>query len=357
VRDVTAPTLAELAALVGGEVSGDGSLQITGVAPLEEAGPGQVSFFANKRYRAAFEASRAEAVIVGIDERAPAGRNLLRAANPYLAFAKVTTHFHPAPVAVAGISPRADVHPTARVDPTAQVGPFVSVGAGTVIGARTILRPGVQVGEQVRIGADCLLHANAVVREGSLLGDRVILQPGCNIGGDGFGFATDLEGVGQGPRHFKVPQSGIVVLEDDVEIGAGTCVDRAALGVTRVGRGTKIDNLVQVGHGVTLGPLCILAAGAAVAGSTRIGMGVAIWGQAGLVGHIEVGDRANISAQAGVMRDVAPGERLAGTPAVAERTWARGMAAMERFNDMRRDLIELKRKVAALEGGQDGEEA
>jgi UDP-3-O-[3-hydroxymyristoyl] glucosamine N-acyltransferase len=352
---VTARTLAELAALVGGEVSGDGSLRVTGVAPLEAAGPGQISFLANRKYRAAFEASGAAAVIVGTDEPAAAGRNLLRAANPYLAFAKVATHFHPAPVAVAGVSPRAEVHPTAHVDPTAQVGPFVSIGAGAVVGARTILRPGVQVGDQVRIGSDCLFHANAVVREGCQVGDRVILQPGCNIGGDGFGFATDLEGAGQGPRHFKVPQVGIVVLEDDVEIGAGSCVDRAALGVTRVGRGTKIDNLVQIGHGVILGPLCILAAHAAVAGSTRVGMGVAIWGQAGIVGHIEIGDRANISAQAGVMRDVAPGERLAGTPAVPERTWARNAAAMERFNDMRRDLIELKRKVAALGGGDEGE--
>jgi UDP-3-O-[3-hydroxymyristoyl] glucosamine N-acyltransferase len=348
---VTAPTLAELAALVGGEVSGDGSIRITGLAPLEAAGPGQVSFFANKQYRVAFEASRAGAVVVGNDVTVPAGRTVLRSSNPYLAFAKLSTHFNPPAPVVAGISPLAAIDATARIDPSAQVGPLVSVGAGAVVGARTVLHPGVQLGAEVTVGADSLLYPNVVVRERCRIGDRVILQPGVVIGGDGFGFATDLEGVGQGPRHFKIPQAGIVVVEDDVEIGANACVDRAALEVTRIGRGTKIDNLVQIGHGVTIGPLCILAAGAAVAGSTKVGMGVAIWGQAGIVGHIEIGDRANISAQAGVMRDVAPGERLAGTPAVQERTWARSMAAMERFNDMRRDLIELKRKVAALEGG------
>jgi UDP-3-O-[3-hydroxymyristoyl] glucosamine N-acyltransferase len=347
---VTARTLAELAALVGGEVSGDGSLAITGVAPLEEAGPGQVSFFANKRYRAAFEASKAGAVLVARELEVAAGRTVVRSDNPYLAFAKLATHFYPAARAVPGISPQAAIDPTASIDRGAQVGPFVTVGARTTVGPRTILGPGVQLGDDVRVGADCILYFNVVVREGCVVGDRVILQPGVVIGGDGFGFATDLAGDGNGPRHYKIPQAGIAVIEDDVEIGSNSCVDRAALGVTRVGRGTKIDNLVQIGHGAELGPLCIVAAGAGIAGSTRLGMGVVVWGQAGVAGHLEVGDRANISAQSGVMHDLDPGERVAGTPAVHERAWARGQAALERFNDMRRQLIELKRKVALLEG-------
>jgi UDP-3-O-[3-hydroxymyristoyl] glucosamine N-acyltransferase len=346
---VTTRTLAELAALVGGELSGDGSLRVDGVAPLEVAGPGKISFFTNKRYRAAFEATRASAVIVSADETVAGGRTVLRSANAYLAFAQISGLFNPPAPVVAGISPQAAVDPTARVDATAQVGPLVSIGPGAVVGPGTVLHPGVQLGAAVTVGAGCLLYQNVVVRERCVLGDRVILQPGVVIGGDGFGFATDLVGAGQGPRHFKVPQVGTVVIEDDVEIGANACVDRATLGVTRIGRGTKIDNLVQVGHNVVVGPLCIIAAHAGIAGSARMGMGVAVWGQAGVVGHVEIGDRANISAQAGVMRDLAPGERVAGTPAVHERVWARSMAAMERFNDMRHQLIELKRKVAALE--------
>ncbi len=347
---MAARTLSEIAALVGGEVTGDGALQVTGVAPLETAGPGQLSFLANKKYRPAFEASRAGAVIVAPDEAVPAGRTVLRAANAYLAFAKASTLFNPPPVAVPGVSPQALVDPAARVDATAQVGPFVSVGPGCVVGPRTILGPGVQLLAEVRVGADCHLHANAVVRERCQLGDRVILQPGCVIGSDGFGYATDLVGEGKGPRHFKVPQAGIVVVEDDVEIGANACVDRAALGVTRIGRGAKLDNLVQIGHNVVVGPLCILAAQVGVSGSTRLGMGVALWGQAGLVGHIEVGDRANVAAQSGVHRDVGPGERVAGYPAGPEVRWARNAAVYDRLTEMRRELRELKQKVARLEG-------
>jgi UDP-3-O-[3-hydroxymyristoyl] glucosamine N-acyltransferase len=352
---VTARTLAELAALVGGEVSGDGSIPITGVAPLEVAGPGLVSFFANKRYRADFEASRAAAVLVSRELEVPAGRTVVRSDNPYLAFAKIATHFHPPARVVPGVSPQAAVDPTASIDPSAQVGPFVSVGPRTTVGPRTVLAPGVQLSADVRVGADSVLYANVAVREGCSIGDRVILQPGVMIGGDGFGFATDLVGEGgSGPRHFKVPQTGNVVIEDDVEIGANSCVDRAALGSTVIGRGTKIDNLVQIGHGVVMGPLCIVAAGAGIAGSTRLGMGVVVWGQAGITGHLEIGDRANISAQSGVMRDLKPGERVAGTPAIGEKVWARAHAAMERFHEVRHSLIDLKRRVGKLDGG--GEE-
>jgi UDP-3-O-[3-hydroxymyristoyl] glucosamine N-acyltransferase len=346
---MTTPTLAELAALVGGEVSGDGALRITGLAPLEDAGPEHLSFFSNRKYRAAFEASRAGAVVVDQAEVVPAGRTVLRAQSAYLAFAKVATLFHPPPVAVPGISPQAVIHPSARVDPSAQVEPLVSVGPGAVVGPRTILHPGVQLGAEARIGADCLLWQNVVVRDRCVLGDRVILQPGAVIGGDGFSFALDLVGDGGGPRHFKIPQAGLVVIEDDVEIGANSTVDRATMGVTRIGRGAKIDNGVQVGHNVTVGPLCILAAHVAIAGSTRLGMGVVAWGQSGVVGHLTVGDRATILAQAGVIHDVEAGARVAGTPAIPDVAWARSAAVFERLTDMRRELRELTRKVKQLE--------
>lgn len=352
---MTARTLSELAALVGGQVEGDGARLVAGVAPLETAGPDQLSFFANRKYRAAFEASGAGAVVVEADEEVPAGRTVLRAPGAYLAFAKISTIFNPPAAPVAGVSPRAEVHPTASVDATAEVGPFVSVGAGAVVGPRTILRAGVQLGAGARVGADCLLHQNVVVREGCVLGDRVALQPGCVIGSDGFGYALDLAGEGRGPRHFKVPQAGIVVVEDDVEIGANACVDRATLGVTRVCRGAKIDNLVQVAHNVVVGPLSILASQVGISGSTRLGMGVVCWGQAGLVGHITVGDRANVAAQSGVAHDVAPGERVAGTPARSDVAWARNSAVFDRLTDMRRDLRALQKQVAALQQDQEQE--
>ncbi len=341
-------TLAELAALVGGEVSGEGARAVAGVAPLETAGPDQISFFANKKYRAAFEASQAAAVVVERDVEVPAGRTVLRAPGAYLAFARISALFHPAAPVASGVSPQAAVHPTATVDATAQVGPFVSIGPGAVVGPRTVLHAGVQLGAEVRVGADCLLYQNVVVRERCVLGDRVALQPGCVIGSDGFGYALDLAGDGQGPRHFKVPQAGNVVIEDDVEIGANSCVDRATLGSTRIGRGAKLDNLVQVAHNVVVGPLSILASQVGISGSTRLGMGVVCWGQAGLVGHLTIGDRANVAAQAGVAHDVGPGERVAGSPARSDVAWARNSAVFDRLTEMRRELRALQKQVAAL---------
>jgi UDP-3-O-[3-hydroxymyristoyl] glucosamine N-acyltransferase len=199
------------------------------------------------------------------------------------------------------------------------------------------------------VGEDCIVYHNVVIRERCVVGDRVILQPGCVIGSDGFGFALDLEGEGQGPRHYKVPQAGNVVVEDDVEIGANSCVDRATLGTTRIGRGAKIDNLVQIAHNVVVGPLSILASQVGISGSTKLGMGVVAWGQAGIIGHLTIGDRANIAAQAGLARDLEPGERVAGSPAVADVRWARNAAVYDRLTDMRRELRELQKKVARLE--------
>ena len=346
-------TLAELAARVGGTVQGDGSLRLDGVAPLEDAGPSHISFFSNRKYRKAFEASRAGAVIVEPDEDVPAARTVLRAAPAYLAFAKISTAFHPPREPLPEVAPEAAIHPSAKVHPSAQVMPFASVGARAEVGPRTILFPGVHLGEDVRVGADCILYANVVIRERCVIGDRVILQPGCVIGADGFGFALDLQGEGRGPRHYKVPQVGIVVVEDDVEIGANSCVDRATLGVTRIGRGAKIDNLVQIAHNVEVGPLSILASQVGISGSTKLGMGVVAWGQAGLVGHITVGDRANIAAQAGVASDVDAGARIAGSPAGPDVQWARNSAVFNRLTEMRRELRELRAAVARLQGEQE----
>ncbi len=344
--------LAELAARVGGEVVGDGELHLEGVAALEEAGPAQISFFSNRKYRREFEQSRAGAVVVEPEEEVPAGRAALRVHNAYLAFAKITTLFNPPARARPEVAPEAVVHPSARVHPSAQVMPLASVGPGAEVGAGTILHPGVQIGEGARVGAGCLLYANVVVREQCVIGDRVILQPGVVIGSDGFGFAFDPEGEGQGPRHFKFPQVGIVVVEDDVEIGANTCVDRAALGVTRIGRGTKIDNLVQIAHNVEVGPLSLLVSQVGISGSTKLGMGVVAAGQVGIVGHLKIGDGARIGAQSGVTNDVEAGATVAGSPARPHTAWLKNMASLDHLAEMRRELIRLRKELERLQSAQ-----
>jgi UDP-3-O-[3-hydroxymyristoyl] glucosamine N-acyltransferase len=349
-------TLAELAARVGGEVSGDGSLRLDAVAPLEDAGPTDLSFFSNRKYRSAFEATRAGAVVVEPDERVPEGRTVLRVRNAYLAFAKISTLFHPPREPLPEVSPAAVIHPSASVHPSAQVMPLACVGPNARVGARTILFPGAHVCDDAKVGEDCVLYHDVVVRERCVLGDRVILQPGCVIGSDGFGFAFDPEGEGHGPRHFKVPQVGIVVVEDDVEIGANSCVDRATLGTTRIGRGAKIDNLVQIAHNVQIGPLSILASQVGISGSTKLGMGVVAWGQAGIVGHLTIGDRATILAQSGVASDVEPGARVAGSPAIPDVRWARNMAVFERLTEMRKELRELRKELERLRAEKEGKD-
>ncbi len=342
--------LSELAARVGGEVSGDGEARIARIAPLEEAGPGALSFFANRRYRAAFEASRAAAVVVEPDEVVPPGRNVLRARNAYLAFAKIATLFHPPAQPVPSVSDRAFVDPSARVDPSAELMPLAFVGAEAEIGARSILFPGTYVGPRARIGQDCVLWPGAVVRDRCELGDRVVLEPGAVVGSDGFGFAFDPEGeAGSGPRHHKVPQVGTVRIEDDVEVGANTCIDRATMGATVVGRGTKIDNLVQIAHNVQVGPLSLLVAQAGIAGSTRVGAGVVAAGQAGIAGHLTIGDGAQIAAQSGIMADVEPGAMVMGSPAVATREFFRDHAALRRLPALLRRVAALERRLQELE--------
>jgi UDP-3-O-[3-hydroxymyristoyl] glucosamine N-acyltransferase len=346
-------TLEELAARVGGTAVGDRGLAIAGIAPLETAGPAEISFFSNKKYRAAFEATRAGAVIVEPDEEVPAGRPVLAVPNAYLAFAKISTLFHPPREPVPEISPHAVVHPSATVHPSAQLMPAACIGPGAQVGARTIVFPGARIGQDARVGADCVVYHNAVIRERCVLGDRVILQPGAVVGSDGFGYALDMAGDGHGPRHFKVPQVGHVVIEDDVEIGANSCVDRATLGVTRIGRGAKIDNLVQIAHNVEVGPLSILASQVGISGSTKLGMGVVCWGQVGVVGHLRIGDRAVVAAQAGVAHDVEAGARVAGSPAKPDVQWARNSAVFDRLTDMRRELRELRKQVDALRAGKE----
>jgi UDP-3-O-[3-hydroxymyristoyl] glucosamine N-acyltransferase len=344
-------SLEELARRIGAVVRGDGSRRVRGVLGLEAAGPEQIAFYTNARYRAELSRTRAAAVIVGEDDAqlVPSGAACLVAAQPYVAFARASALFHPQERPPAGIHPSAAVAAGAEVDPTASIGARCVIGAGARIGPRSVLHPGAAVLDEARVGADCLLWTGAVVRERCVLGDRVVLQPNAVVGSDGFGFAFDLEGEGDGPTHRKVPQAGIARIEDDVELGACTCVDRATLGETVVGRGTKVDNLVQIGHNVRIGPLSLIVAQVGISGSTEIGAGVVLAGQVGIVGHVKIGDGARIGAQAGVPNDVPEGATYTGYPAMPHREWLRTMAALPRVPDLLKQVRKLEARLAELE--------
>jgi UDP-3-O-[3-hydroxymyristoyl] glucosamine N-acyltransferase len=257
--------------------------------------------------------------------------------------------FHADERPAPGVHPSAVVAPGAELEPSASVGPGAFVGRGARIGARSILQAAVRVLDEARIGEDCLLYSGVVVRERCIVGDRVILQPNCVVGSDGFGFAFDAEGDGDGPVHRKVPQAGIVRIEDDVEVGACTCIDRATLGETVIGRGTKIDNLVQIAHNVTIGPLSLIVAQVGIAGSTEIGTGVVLAGQVGVVGHLKIGDGARAGAQAGVTRDIPAGETYTGYPARPHADWLRSNAALQRLPELVKQVRALEQRLAELE--------
>jgi UDP-3-O-[3-hydroxymyristoyl] glucosamine N-acyltransferase len=352
-RATTPRRLGELATHVGGELLGDADLQIHGLNGLAEAGPGDVSFYGNTKYRKQYEATRASAVLVGADAPPRDGVSLIRVPNPHLAFARLLALFHAPPRPAAGVSPRAHLHPEARVHPEATVMAGATVERGASVGARSVLYPGAYVGEGASVGEDCLLYPNVTVRERCVVGSRVILHASSVVGADGFGFAFNAEGA-NGPEHYKIPQTGIVRIEDDVEIGSCTCIDRATLGETVIGRGTKIDNLVQIAHNVKVGPLSIICAQAGVSGSAELGMGVVLAGQVGVVGHIRVGDMAKVGAQSGVAHDVEDGQIVSGSPAIPHREWLKASAATAQLGDLLKEVRALRRRVEMLEKEKGG---
>jgi len=345
--------LGELAAHVGGELVGDAGLLITGLNGLAEAVPGELSFYGNLRYRRQYEASRASAILVGPDTDVREGVSLVRVPNPHLAFARLSSLFHPKPVYAAGVRPGAHVHPEARMHPEAAVMAGAVVEKNATVGARSVLFSGAYVGEGASIGEDCLLYPNVTVREHCQVGARVILHASCVVGADGFGFAFNPEGD-NGPEHYKVPQAGIVRIEDDVEVGACTTIDRATIGETVIGRGSKLDNLVQIAHNVKVGPLSLICAQAGVSGSAELGTGVVLAGQVGVVGHIRVGDLAKVGAQSGVAHDVEDGQVVSGSPAVPHREWLRMSAALGQLGDLLKEVRTLRRRVETLEKKEKG---
>jgi UDP-3-O-[3-hydroxymyristoyl] glucosamine N-acyltransferase len=330
--------LDELAQLLGAECRGNHKTEITGVAGIEESGPGHVTFIANPKYAPLAKTTKAGAVLVTPDFP-EIEASTLRLKNPYLAFARAIEIFHPAPVYPPGVHPTAVIAPTAKIGEGASIGAYVVIGEHCVIGRHATILPHVVIYPNVRVGDHFFAHAHAVVREACELGDHVVLQNGAVVGSDGYGFAKDDAG-----RWHKIVQSGPTILEDEVEIQANSCIDRASVGETRIARGAKVDNLVQVGHGSTVGENTLLCAQVGLAGSTHIGNNAILAGQAGVAGHCHIGDRVIITAQSGVGGNVEAGKIISGSPAYDNRQWLRVCAIMPRLPELLKQF-ERKRKT------------
>lgn len=323
---------AELARTLGAELRGNADVEITGVAGIEEAEPGQITFVANPKYAALAQTTRASAILVTTDfPDVPAVT--LRLRNPYLAFAQVVEIFYQAPAWPAGIHATAIVHPTATIGKNARIGAYAVIGERVTIGDDATILPHVVIYPGARIGDRFFAHAHAVVRENCQVGDDVVLQNGVVVGSDGFGFAKDEHG-----RWHKIPQSGPTVLGDRVEVQANACIDRASVGATRIGDGVKVDNLVQVGHGSSVGENTLLCAQVGLAGSTHVGNNVILAGQVGVAGHCRIGDNVVAIAQAGLHGDIPAGSMLAGSPAFDHKQWLRATALFSRLPELLRQF-------------------
>jgi UDP-3-O-[3-hydroxymyristoyl] glucosamine N-acyltransferase len=334
--------LRDLAALIEGRIVGDPETEIRRMATIDQAQPGDITFLANPKYLPLLATTQASAVIIGTEVDAPAELNLLQTANPYLAFAKILTFLHVQRPESQGISPRAVVDPSAEIAAGVTIHPGCVVGARVKIGAQTILYPNVVLYDDVILGEDCTIHAGVVVREGCRLGDRVIIQPSAVIGSDGFGFAPDGDG------YYKIPQIGIVVVEDDVEIGSGSCIDRAALGVTRLGQGVKLDNLVQIAHNVTIGAHTVMAAQTGIAGSSKIGRHCTFGGQSSAAGHIKTGDNLTVAGRGGLAGNTDGDQTVAGAPAFPHRDWLKATMIFAKLPTMRKEVMRMQQEIERL---------
>lgn len=340
------PTLGEIATLLGAPPPPEPQRRVSGMATLAEAGAEDLSFLGSESYAEQYARTRAAGVIVKKRMKAPApppGCAALVVDDADLAVAKVLELFAPAtPRPAAGIDPAAKIAPSATVGADVSIGPNVFVGERARVGARTALHPGVFIGDDSVVGDDCTLFPNVVIRERVTLGSRVVIHAGSVLGSDGFGYRWD------GTKHAKVPQIGTVVVEDDVEIGSCVCIDRAKFSATRVGRGTKIDNLVQIAHNVQIGPHCIIVAHAGIAGSARLGAGVVLGGQVAVRDHVTIGDGAMVAGTSAVAEDVPPRAIVSGTPALAHRQSLREQAAMRRLPDLVVQVRKLQEEIEAL---------
>ncbi len=338
--------LSELAALTGARVEGTtDDIEITGAAGLDEAAEGHVTFLANPRYTPRVNTTRASAVYLSEEATTDREISILRVKDPYLAYTRALRIFYPEPEF------RASIHPSAVIDPSAQLAlDNVAIGAHSVIGRNVrieedvTIHPNVTIYDDVTIGSGSVIHSGVAVRERTVIGKRVIIHNNSVIGCDGFGYAKDEE-----RRWLKIPQAGRVVIDDDVEIGAGTTIDRASVGESRIGRGSKIDNLVQIGHSCTVGEDTLLCAQVGLAGSSHIGSRVILAGQAGVAGHLKIGDDVVLTAKSATSHDIPPGKVISGIPAFDNRDWLRSTAAFRRLGDIQRTVRELERRMKETE--------
>lgn len=331
--------LGEIALRLGAQIQNvSPDVEITGVAGIEEAGPDQITFISNPKYAVAAQTTKAAAIIVTSDF--PAGdRPVIRSSNPYLDFARALAFFYQPPTYAPGVHPTSVVDLSARIGKDAHIGAYCVVGPNVVIGDNAVLLPHVVIYQGARIGDNFFAHAHSVVREFCQIGDNVTLQNGVIIGGDGFGFARGKEGWN------KIVQSGIVVLENDVEVQANSTVDRASIGETRVGQDAKIDNLVQVGHGSKVGEHTMLCGQVGLAGSSEVGKNVILAGQVGVAGHLKIGDGAIATAQTGIPNDVAAGTIVSGYPAMDNRQWLRAVAVFSKLPELAKTVRKLAKKL------------
>ncbi len=341
--------LSQIARKIGCRMTGDEDAEIVRVAGIDEAGPGDLTFVSNRKYISHIPNTRASAIILS-EDIPPVEIPSLRTEDPYLAFARALELFYVSFPPVPGIHATAVVGEEVEIGENASIGAYAVIGKGCRIGKGVTIHPHVVLYPGVSIGDAVVLHSMVVVREHCQIGNRVILQNGVVVGGDGFGFAPTQDGT-----FYKICQTGRVVIEDDVEIGANTTIDRAAVGDTVIRRGAKIDNLVQIGHGAQVGEHSVLAAQVGLAGSTRLGNGVWVGGQAGFAGHLEVGDKAIITAQSGTSHDISPGAMVSGSPAFENAMWLRAVAAFPKLPNLVRKVRDLEREIQSLKKGLSGE--
>jgi len=334
-------TLSELANLVEGEVVGDGSIYLKDIRPIDEAEEGDLTFLTNPRYRALLEKTKASAILTSTEMVIP-GKNFLVSRNPYVALGKIISFYYPPRKKVE--LPRGDtnIDERAQIAANAVIYPGVTICRGAKIEKGVILYPGVFIGEDVSVGEDSILYPHVCIYHGCRIGKRVILHAGVVIGADGFGFAMP------GVENIKIPQVGVVQIDDDVEIGANTTVDRATLGKTWIKRGVKIDNLVQIGHNVVIEENAVIVSQVGISGSTKIGRGVIIGGQAGLVGHITIGNGVMIGAQSGIHEDVPDGQVVSGSPHLPHQKWLRVVSCLADLPELRKEVKRLKEEIKKL---------
>jgi UDP-3-O-[3-hydroxymyristoyl] glucosamine N-acyltransferase len=334
-------SLSRLAEILGGQLSGSGEIEIIGAGGIAEAGPGQITYIAGPQYIKDLPASKASAVLAPVDAP-PLPLPAIRVKNPKLAFARVLKLYYDKPYTAQGISDKASIAPTATIGRECSIHAFAVIAERAVIGDRVTIHSGCFIGEDCRIGDDTVIHPNVTLGSNTSVGKRVIVSAGVVIGSDGFGFVT-AEG-----RHHKIPQVGGVIIEDDVEIGANSAVDRATLGNTIIKQGTKIDNLVHIAHNVTIGEHCLLAGQVGVAGSSTLGKYVVLGGQAGVADHVKVGDGVMAGGGTAITRDMEPGQVIAGYNAMPLRDWLRVQVILPKLPELKKLIVQLEKQVQEL---------